>query len=194
MQLAFATNNKHKIEEVQQLLKNNLHLLSLQDIGCDEELSETGKTLEENAKQKARYVYKKYKIDCFADDTGLEIEALNGNPGVYSARYAGEGKNTEKNIIKVLEKMKITKNRNAIFKSVISLITNNKEYLFEGVINGIILHEPRGKDGFGYDPIFQPKGFEKTFAEMSMKEKNKISHRAIAVKNLAGFLNSRTDY
>ena len=189
MQLVFATNNKHKIEEVRHLLKNKFPLLSLKGINCNEELPETGNTLKENALQKAKYVHEKYKVDCFADDTGLEIEVLNERPGVYSARYAGEECSAEKNIKKVLEEMKNASNRNASFKTIIALIINNKEYLFEGVIDGIIPSEPRGKLGFGYDPIFQPKGFEKSFAEISIAEKNNISHRAIAIKKLSEFLN-----
>ncbi|MBI4930132.1 MAG: non-canonical purine NTP diphosphatase [Bacteroidetes bacterium] len=189
MELVFATNNKYKIEEVQHLLKNGFNLLCLKDIGCDEELPETGNTLEKNAKQKARYVYKKYKADCFADDTGLEIESLNGKPGVLSARYAGEEKNSEKNIEKVLEEMKNTSNRYASFITVILLIIRNKEYLFKGKVDGIILTKRQGQKGFGYDPIFIPNGYNKSFAEMSLEEKSRISHRAIAVKKLAKFLN-----
>ena len=190
MQLVFATNNKHKIEEVQHLLKKNVQLLSLHDISCNEELSETGNTLEENARQKARYVYEKYGKNCFADDTGLEIEALNGRPGVLSARYGGEEKNADKNINKVLSEMKNIKNRNAYFKTFIVLIINRIEYLFEGKINGTISYGIKGKKGFGYDPIFIPEGLDISFAEMTMEEKNKISHRAVAVKKLVAFLNS----
>jgi XTP/dITP diphosphohydrolase len=197
MELVFATNNRHKIEEVQHLLKNNFRLLSLQDIDCREELPETGNTLEANASQKAKYVHERFGVNCFADDTGLEIEALNGKPGVYSARYAGEEKSAQKNIEKVLAEMKGIQNRNALFKTVISLIINNKKYLFEGIVNGIISSDITGSKGFGYDPIFVPhpqplspgRG-ERTFAEMSLEEKNKISHRAIAVKKLAEFLNT----
>lgn len=199
MELVFATNNRHKIEEVQHLLKDNFRLLSLQDINCTEELSETGDTLEANALQKARYVHKKFGVNCFADDTGLEIEALNGRPGVYSARYArlnepfgqaGEEKSAEKNIEKVLTEMKGISNKNSCFKTIISLIINNKEYLFEGKVNGLISTEIKGNKGFGYDPIFIPNGSNRSFAEMSLEEKNKISHRALAVKKLAEFLNS----
>jgi len=193
MELVFATNNKHKIEEVKHLLKNNFRLLSLQDIGCTEELPETGTTLQENALQKAKYIFTKYSIDCFADDTGLEIEALQGKPGVYSARYAGEEKNAEKNIKKVLQETKGIKNRNALFKTTISLIIGTKEYLFEGIINGNISTEMKGNNGFGYDPIFIPKDHTKSFAEMSLEEKNKISHRAIAVKKLVTFLDKLKD-
>ncbi len=196
MKLVFATNNKHKIEEVQHLLKGNFKLLSLQDINCNEELDETGNTLEANATQKARYIHEKYKVNCFADDTGLEIDALNGKPGVYSARYAGEERSAEKNIEKVLAEMKGIENRNAKFKTTISLIINNKENLFEGIINGHISTENQGNNGFGYDPIFiphpqplSPRRGERSFAEMSMEEKNKISHRGIAVNKLVEFLN-----
>jgi len=160
----------------------------MKDINCNEKLQETGNTLEENALQKAKYVHEKYKVNCFADDTGLEIEALNGKPGVYSARYAGEECSAEKNIKKVLEEIKNGSNRNASFKAIIALIIGNKEYFFEGVIDGIISREPRGKYGFGYDPIFQPRGYQKTFAEMTKEEKSKISHRSIAVKKLTAFL------
>jgi XTP/dITP diphosphohydrolase len=190
MELVFATNNTRKIEEVQHLLKNNFRLLSLQDINCAEELPETGNTLEANASQKARYVHEKFGADCFADDTGLEIESLNGKPGVYSARYAGEEKSAEKNIQKVLLEMKNTPHRSAYFKTIISLIINNKEYLFEGKVNGEISTELKGKKGFGYDPIFIPNGYNRSFAEMSLDEKNKVSHRAIAIKKLVEFLNS----
>lgn len=189
MKLVFATNNDHKIREVKRLLKNNLFLQSLKDIGCTEELPETGNTLEENAAQKARYVYSHYKTDCFADDTGLEIQALNGRPGVLSARYAGEEKSASGNSKKVLFEMKNTNERAAKFRTVIALIFGGKEMLFEGIVNGIISLEPAGDGGFGYDPIFIPDGFEKTFAQMSLDEKNRISHRAMAVQKLAGFLN-----
>ncbi len=190
MEIVFATNNLYKIEEVQHLLNNNFQLLSLNDIGCNEELPETGNTLEENAKQKARYVSETCKVDCFADDTGLEIEILNGRPGVLSARYVGEEKNSDKNIEKVLFEMKNSLNRTACFKTIISFIISNKEHQFEGIVNGTISKEKKGEKGFGYDPIFVPKGFNKSFAEMSLDEKNKISHRAIAVKKLADFLNA----
>ena len=193
MNLVFATNNQHKIEEVNHLLKNKFRLLSLNDISCNEEIPETGKTLKENASQKATYIHNKFSVDCFADDTGLEIEALNEKPGVFSARYAGEEKNSEKNIEKVLLEMKDIKNRKARFKTIICLIINNKEHLFEGIINGTIAKEKRGEKGFGYDPIFIPNGFDKSFAEMPLEEKNKISHRAIAIGKLAAFLNGLKD-
>lgn len=190
MELVFATNNKHKIEEVQHLLKKDVHLLSLEDIHCKEELPETGDTLQANASQKAKYVYGKFHVNCFADDTGLEIEALDGRPGVYSARYAGEEKSADKNIKKVLGELEGIKNRKAFFKTIISLIINDKEYLFEGIVKGTISNEIRGIKGFGYDPIFVPEGYDISFAEMPLEEKNKISHRARAVKKLAEFLNT----
>src|ERR1035438_5759524 len=181
MDLVFATNNKHKIEEVQHLLKNKIRLLSLSDIKCNEELAETGNTLEENARQKANYVYKKFGVNCFADDTGLEIEALNGKPGVLSARYAGDKKDSGKNIEKILQELNASKNRKARFNTIISLIIDKKEYLFDGIINGKIAIEKQGDKGFGYDPIFIPDGFDKSFAEMPLEEKNKISHRALEI-------------
>lgn len=193
MKLVFATNNRHKIEEVQHLLKGDVQLLSLQDINCREELPETGDTLAANAIQKASYVHEKFNADCFADDTGLEIEALNGRPGVYSARYSGEEKSAEKNMKKVLKEMQGIQNRQAYFKTVISLIINNKQYLFEGTVNGNISTELKGAKGFGYDPIFIPDGHGRSFAEMTLEEKNKISHRGVAVKKLAAFLNSQRD-
>ncbi|MBI3500588.1 MAG: non-canonical purine NTP diphosphatase [Bacteroidetes bacterium] len=189
MQLVFATNNPYKLNEVRELLHKKISLLSLSDIRCFEELSETGNSLEENAKQKAKFVHEKYNVNCFADDTGLEIESLNGKPGVLSARYAGEQKSFEDNIQKVLAEMKNIENRKAKFRTVIYLFLNNEEYFFEGSVKGIILKEKRGKDGFGYDPIFQPDGFQKSFAEMTLEEKNKISHRAVGIKKLAAFLN-----
>lgn len=190
MNLLFATNNEHKIEEVQYLLKGKFHILSLSDISCNEELSETGNTLEENARQKASYIHKKFGAPCFADDTGLEIDALNGEPGVLSARYAGQEKIPEKNIEKVLFGLRNAKNRKARFKTIISLLIDNNEYLFEGIINGTIAQERQGEQGFGYDPIFIPDGFEKSFAQMNLEEKNLISHRALAIKKLATFLNN----
>lgn len=189
MELVFATNNKHKIEEVAHLLRG-FHLLSLKDINFREELAETGITLEANARQKATYVYEKFGLSCFADDTGLEIEALNGKPGVYSARYAGEEKSAKKNIKKVLKELQGVDNRKANFSTVIYLIINNKHYSFEGKVSGIISTGLKGNKGFGYDPIFIPNGYDKSFAEMPLEEKNKISHRAIAVKKLTEFLNA----
>lgn len=191
MTLVFATNNKHKLQEVRALLKNDITVVSINDVGCMEKLPETGNTLESNARQKAEYVYKKYQMNCFADDTGLEIESLNGMPGVLSARYAGKEQNVNKNIQKVLNEMNNFQNRNAQFRTVICLILNHSYYQFEGILKGSILTEKIGDFGFGYDPIFLPDGHKKTLAEMNLEEKNKISHRAIAIKKLVNFLNSR---
>ncbi|MDB4584334.1 non-canonical purine NTP diphosphatase [Draconibacterium sp.] len=188
MELVFATNNKHKLEELQSLLGDKIKLLSLTDIGCQEDIPEEQPTLEGNANQKSTYVYKKYGYPCFADDTGLEIEALNGQPGVYSARYAGEEKSAEANMDKVLDKLSKIKNRNARFRTVISLIINGKEKQFEGIVEGEIIQNKRGGSGFGYDPIFQPKGLKETFAEMNLEDKNKISHRGRAVQGLIQYL------
>lgn len=188
MDLVFATNNQHKLQELQAILGNEFRLLSLKDIGCNEDIPEEQPTLEGNASQKSHYIFNKFGYNCFADDTGLEIDALNGEPGVYSARYAGEEKSAEANMEKVLHKMAKINNRNARFRTVISLIINGKEDLFEGVVNGEILFSKKGGSGFGYDPIFQPDGFEKSFAEMEMDEKNKISHRGRAVQKLVNFL------
>lgn len=186
--LVFATNNAHKLKEVQQILGANFKVKGLKDIGCLEDIPETGIILEENASIKSSYVLEKYNLDCFADDTGLEIEALDGRPGVYSARYGGESHNAEKNMERVLKELKDLSNRNAQFRTVISLRLNGKEFLFEGIVKGKIIDDKRGKDGFGYDPIFIPDGYTKTFAEMSQKEKNEISHRARATQKLASFL------
>ncbi len=188
MKLIFATNNKHKLKEVRQILGNKFNILSLKDIDCNEEIPETQNTIKGNASQKSRFVYEKYKIDCFADDTGLEIDALNGAPGVYSARYAGENCSFEDNVQKVLKELENIENRKARFKTVISLIINKKEYFFEGIINGTITTQKKGYDGFGYDPIFLPDGCAGTFAELPPDEKNKISHRGIATRKLIAFL------
>jgi len=193
IKLIFATNNQHKLEEVSHLIKDNYKILSLKDINCFEEIPETSDTIKGNASQKSHYIFDKFVIDCFADDTGLEIESLDGRPGVYSARYAGEEHNFEKNMNKVLAEMDGITNRKARFKTVISLILNGKENFFEGIIKGIILTEKRGQEGFGYDPIFQPIGYNLAFAEMPLEEKNKISHRAIAIKNLVNYLNEISD-
>jgi XTP/dITP diphosphohydrolase len=190
MELVFATNNKNKIEEVRPLLKKDIKLVSLKEIGCHEELPETGNTLEINASQKAKYVFDKYHVNCFADDTGLEIESLDGRPGVYSARYAGEERNAERNMEKVLKELENATNRSACFKTTISLIINGQELLFEGKVNGAISSAKQGAKGFGYDPIFIPDGFKKSFAEMTLEEKNTISHRALAVRKLTQFLNT----
>jgi XTP/dITP diphosphohydrolase len=195
-QIVFATANKNKIQEIQQLIPDSIRLLSLSDIGLTEDIPETQPTIEGNASQKALYVYEKYHKNCFADDTGLEIEALNNKPGVLSARYAGEDKNPEENMKKVLEELKGVNNRNARFKTVISLLIDGKELQFEGIVNGIILNDKKGTSGFGYDPIFAPNNTsvginteQKTFAEMDLTEKNKISHRALAVNKLVDYLN-----
>ncbi len=186
--LVFATNNKHKLHEVKEYLKDKYQILGLSDINCNDEIAETSQTLEGNASIKSHYIFEKFNINCFADDTGLEIEALNGAPGVYSARYAGEHHNFEANLQKVLKELKNENNRQAQFRTVISLILNGQEYYFEGIVKGEILREKRGTDGFGYDPIFIPKGFDESFAEMSLKQKNEISHRGRAVKKLVDFL------
>lgn len=188
MDLVFATNNQHKLQELQAILGDEFRLLSLKDIGCNEDIPEEQPTLEGNASQKSHYIFNKFGYNCFADDTGLEIDALNGEPGVYSARYAGEEKSAEANMEKVLRKMAKINSRKARFRTVISLIINGKEDLFEGIVNGEILFSKKGGSGFGYDPIFQPDGFEKSFAEMEMDEKNKISHRGRAVQKLVDFL------
>lgn len=186
--LVFATANPNKIREVNSLIDPNMTILGLKDIGCEEDIPETQPTIEGNALQKARYVYENYKHNCFAEDSGLEIDALDGAPGVYSARYAGPEKNAAANMAKALQAMQNVTNRGAQFKTVIALIIDGKEFSFEGIIRGTLLTEKRGIGGFGYDPIFQPDGYNITFAEMSAEEKNKISHRGIAVRKLLAFL------
>ena len=188
-QLVFATNNLHKLEEVQSKVGDSFTIISLAEIGCQEDIAETGLTLEENASIKSQFVFQNYHTDCFADDTGLEIEALNNEPGVFSARYAGS-RDFEKNIDLVLEKLSGLENRNARFRTVVSLILDGKEHLFEGIVNGKIRNERSGIEGFGYDPIFEPIGYHITFAEMDLSEKNKISHRGLAVAKLIEFLKS----
>ena len=188
MKLVFASNNKNKIQEIQALVPNTFQIVSLEDIGCFEDIPETADTIEGNAILKANYVTEKYGYDCFADDTGLEVDALNGAPGVYSARYAGEQKDANDNMDKLLSELKDKSNRKANFKTVIALNLNGKQNLFTGIINGKIIKEKIGTNGFGYDPIFVADGFEKTFAELSMEEKSTISHRGIAVKELILFL------
>ncbi|WP_295794451.1 non-canonical purine NTP diphosphatase [Mucilaginibacter sp.] len=188
-QLVFATNNAHKLEEVAAKIEGQIKLLSLNDINCTDDIAETGETFRENASIKSQYIYNKYKLDCFGDDSGLEIDALNGDPGVYSARYAGQHGNHDANINKVLASLQNVTDRKARFRTVISLIWNGYEHFFEGAIEGTIRHERSGTEGFGYDPIFQPDGYDVTFAEMSLDEKNKISHRAIAMEKLVDFLN-----
>ena len=190
MKLVFATNNLHKLKEVQEMLSNSIEVLSLKDIGCFEDIEETEITLEGNAKLKADYITKKYGFDCFADDTGLEVEALDGKPGVYSARYAGENGNAEKNMEKLLFELKDKLSRKAKFRTIIALNLSNKQYLFEGICNGEILNEKTGVKGFGYDPIFKPSNASCSFAEMNSEEKNIISHRGIAIQELVQFLNS----
>lgn len=190
IKLVFATNNSHKLYEVQKLLGDEFQLLNLSDINCNVELPETHDTLEENAKEKAQYIYDNFKINCFADDTGLEIESLNNAPGVYSARYAGEEKNSEANMNKVLDELKDFKNRKARFRTVVSLIIEGKEFKFEGIVDGEIIKEKRGEKGFGYDPIFIPNGYAQTFAELPIEEKNMISHRARAINKLIDYLKS----
>lgn len=186
--LCFATNNSHKTEEIRALLGPLFILKNLKDIGCTEELPETQPTIEGNAFQKASYVFERYNVACFADDTGLEVEALHDEPGVFSARYAGAQRNDQDNINLLLSNLADNKNRKARFKTVISWIDNGRKENFEGIVSGTIVTMPRGSRGFGYDPIFVPEGSEKTFAEMDMAEKNLISHRAIAVKKLVNFL------
>lgn len=188
MKLVFASNNKNKIAEIQQLVGDQFQIVSLEDIGCLVDIPETAETIEGNAILKANYVTENYGLPCFADDTGLEIEALNGEPGVYSARYAGEQKNATDNMNLVLQKLENQMNRKAQFKTVIALNLNKEQYLFEGVVKGEIISEKRGNQGFGYDPIFVPENETRTFAEMSMIEKASMSHRGRAVEKCIGFL------
>ncbi len=188
MQLVFASANKHKIAELASLINPGITLIGLSEIGCLEEIPETSATIEGNALQKALYVYNQYKLNCFADDTGLEVEALDGRPGVFSARYAGNDRNAEKNMQKILKELDGNTNRNACFRTVIALVLDGKQAAFEGLVRGEILTEKQGKQGFGYDPIFRPLGFTKSYAEMSLEEKNKFSHRAIAVHKLVEYL------
>ena len=186
--LVFATNNIHKLNEVQDIVSDDIHIVSLVDIECTEDIPETAETLEGNALMKARYVKEKYGYNCFADDTGLEVEDLDGAPGVYSARYAGLSHDSQANIRKLLGALDGKTNRKARFRTVIALILDDREYLFEGIINGHITESPRGTNGFGYDPVFVPDNFNETFAELSYAIKNSISHRAIAAHKLAVFL------
>lgn len=191
MKLVIATNNEHKVHEISSRLEAdnaNIELLKLKDINCFDEIPETQPDLEGNALQKAHYIYDRYNVNCFADDTGLEIDALDGEPGVYSARYAGESRSFEENMNKVLKNLEGKENRKACFRTIIALILNGKEYLFEGRVDGVITKDKRGIDGFGYDPIFLPNNYRETFAQMSLSEKNKISHRALAVEKLIEFL------
>ena len=190
MKLVFATNNPNKLKEVQEMLPNTIELLSLSDINCYDEIDETEMSLEGNATLKADYITQKYGYDCFADDTGLEVESLNGKPGVYSARFAGEPSNSENNMQKLLTELKNKSNRNAQFRTAVSLNINDANFIFEGVCKGAILEKKQGKKGFGYDPIFKPENHTNSFAEMSSEEKNIISHRGIAIKKLVSFLSS----
>ena len=184
----FATNNAHKLEEVTAILGDKIELLSMKDIHCHADIPETADTLEGNALLKARYIFENYNMDCFADDTGLEVEALNGAPGVYSARYAGDAHNSEANMRKLLQDMEGIENRKAQFRTVFALIINGKEHLFEGIVKGEITKHRCGSSGFGYDPVFIPEGYTQTYAEMGNTLKNKISHRALATNKLCNFL------
>jgi XTP/dITP diphosphohydrolase len=188
MQLVFASNNKNKIKEILLLVPSDIQILSLEDIGCIEEIPETADTIEGNAILKANYISENYGYNCFADDTGLEVEALDGEPGVYSARYAGEQRDANDNMAKLLVNLEGKSNRNAQFKTVIALNLDGKQNLFRGVINGKIIEEKIGTNGFGYDPIFIADGYSKTFAELTLEEKSVISHRGLAVKQLVDFL------
>ncbi|WP_088322925.1 non-canonical purine NTP diphosphatase [Polaribacter tangerinus] len=192
MEIVFATNNHNKLEEVQEMLPASIKLLSLNDIGCNDDIEETETTLEGNAKLKANYITTKFGYNCFADDTGLEVESLDGNPGVYSARYAGEPSNSEKNMQKLLLALNNKTNRKAQFRTAICLNIDKKQYIFEGICKGEILNEKRGEKGFGYDPIFSPENHQISFAEMDSESKNNISHRGIAIKKLVAFLQKVT--
>lgn len=187
--IVFATNNKHKLDEIREILGERFEIVSLKDIGCDVDIPETGNTLEDNALQKAEYIKQHYGMDCFADDTGLEVEALNGAPGVHSARYAeGTDHDSNANMDKLLKELGNNNNRKARFRTVIALLLNGETYQFEDIVNGHIAYEKHGTEGFGYDPIFVPEGYDHSFAELGMDIKNRISHRARAVKKLADFL------
>lgn len=186
--LVFATNNAHKLQEVRQMLGDRFDIKSLADIGCDVDIPETADTLQGNALQKACFVKKRFGLDCFADDTGLECVALDGAPGIYSARYAGENHDSEANMRKLLDNLKEKKDRRAQFRTVIALLYHGEEHFFEGIVRGRIIDERKGTEGFGYDPIFIPEGYDTTFAEMTAEEKNSISHRGRAVARLVDFL------
>lgn len=188
MKLVFASNNKNKLQEIRHQLPEDIELLSLEDIGCTEDIPETADTIEGNAILKADYVTQKFGYNCFADDTGLEVAALNGAPGVYSARYAGEEKSAEANMNKLLSELQDNNNRNAKFKTVIALNLNGEQHLFTGIVKGIITHDKAGDGGFGYDPVFMPEGLQVTFAQISLAEKAQLSHRGRAVKQLIDFL------
>ena len=191
--LVFATNNKHKLDEVRKITANLVNIVSLAEIDCHDDIPETAETLEGNALLKAQYIKEHYGFDCFADDTGLEVESLNNAPGVYSARYAGPENNSEANMKKLLAALEGKENRKARFRTVIALILNGKEYQFDGIINGSITETKKGDSGFGYDPIFMPEGHKQTFAELGDDIKNTISHRALAVKKLADFLSTLSE-
>ena len=191
MKIVFATQNLNKVKELQAQLPENIEVQSLLDLDHTKELEETQETLQGNALQKARFVYNKFQVDCFADDTGLEVDALNGEPGVYSARYAGESKSFDANMEKLLTELGNNTNRAAQFRTVVALIFNGEEYLFEGACKGVITRKKQGEKGFGYDPIFKPNHFDRTFAEMDLSEKARISHRGIAFNQLIGFLNEK---
>ena len=188
MRLVFATNNKHKLQEVRDILGSGVEVLSLNDIGCNDDIPETADTLQGNALIKARHIYNRYNISCFADDTGLEVEALGGAPGVLSARYAGDGHDSEANMQKLLQNLTGESNRNAQFRTVIALIIDGEEILFDGIVKGVITDKKMGDSGFGYDPIFIPEGYNESFAQMSSEEKNSISHRYRATKKLNDYL------
>ena len=188
MKIVFATNNPNKILELQSMLPESIEIISLESIGCKEEIPETSPTIESNAIQKANYILENYGYDCFADDTGLEVQALNGEPGVFSARYAGEQRNADDNMNKLLSELKDKSNRKAQFKTVICLNIKGQQHLFTGIAKGEIILEKTGNGGFGYDPIFQPDGYKQTFAEISLSEKNIISHRGKATQQLIRFL------
>ena len=188
--ICFATNNANKLEEIQQMLGTSFEIKGLKDIGCEEDIPETSPTIEGNSRLKAQYVWEKYGISCFADDTGLEVHALNGEPGVYSARYAGPQRNSNDNIDLLLKNLADKQDRSAQFKTVMTLILNGEEQQFEGIAKGTILHERTGAKGFGYDPVFQPEGYASSFAEMTMDEKNAISHRGKSVRKLVAYLQS----
>ena len=188
MKLVIATNNQHKLVEIQEKLSGVCDIVNLAQINCFDDIPEDGDTFEANALQKALYVKEKYGVDCFADDSGLEVEALDNRPGVYSARYSGEEKSSEKNMDKLLMELDGVENRKARFRTVVALVIGNERHVFEGVVNGTILTERHGDGGFGYDPLFRPDGYDCTFAEMSLEEKNKISHRAQAMDKLCKFL------
>jgi len=190
MKLVFATNNLNKLKEVQEMLPNSIQLLSLKDIDCFDEIDETETTLEGNAQLKADYITQKFGFNCFADDTGLEVESLDGKPGVYSARFAGEPSNSENNMQKLILDLETKTNRKAQFRTAVSLNINDKKFLFEGICKGEVLTKKQGEKGFGYDPIFKPEGFSQSFAEMTSEEKNKISHRGIAIQKLVEFLSN----